>query len=489
MILRWLKRNRKIGLFISSLLELLCSRNTRTKLYMVGGSVRDLLEGRLQPKDIDLMVTNISYKELGQVLSELYETGKYEIREIISVGKHFPVYKVSVYWFHKPIDVALPRAEGSTGEYRNPKFKTSDVQAKKDSARRDFTINAIFFKFILKEGKIDGKIVDYNHGITALARKEIKAVGRAEDRFAEDPLRMLRAIRQKNERKGFSIEKNTWDAICRSMPHLIHTISPERIAEEFVRSLQVNPVQTYIDWKDSGALQKIIPEFANLTDTNHDHLKKKFEYLSYFGREKESDSVLVLSCLLSELALREVEENFSKGTEKLRLGKESSLQDYREVNFYNLKVPNSIARRLKLPNIKEIKSVLNNFARLIYYEQLRNRRAVVEKILSGNSLASKILILYSSHQKATLQNKVDFDFLMDKFKTIPRLVSGTDFLKLGFLPRSHMSFILESIRDKQLWDEIKTKEDAIEYGRILFQRQIGLKNRDHQEHNHLRRLE
>lgn len=483
-VMGWLQKDRKTEAFVSGMLEALRALNAEAELFLVGGSVRDLLEGKRHPRDIDLMLTALTYDELGQMLDSMRESGRFDIKDIISAGKHFPVYKVSVTWFHNPVDVALARTEMSTGNgHRDFQITTHGVQAIEDSERRDFTINAIFFRFFLKAGAIDGELVDYQQGIESLARREIKAVRDPQDRFMEDPLRMLRAIRQKNERHGFVIEEGTWSAICRFMPRLIHTISPERISEELVRSLKANPVQTYLDWKDSGALRELIPELANLSSADHDHMVKKCEYLFYFGRRHEITSAVLLSTLLSEPALRECEEKVRAGSEMLGQGSGSILQDYSEASFYNLRTPDMIARRMFLPNIREIRNILNNFARLIYYKQLKNRRATAEKILSGNPLAPQILMLYRAHRKATLQRKVDFDFLLDKSRAVPRLVSGKDLLDLGFRPGSHMSFILDSIRDRELWDEIKTKDEALQFGKALFQKQFSLYD------DHLRRLE
>lgn len=458
---------------MEALLAALSRHSHAAELFLVGGAVRDLLEGRKSTKDIDLMVTNITYEEVGQVLDLLSDDKALGIREITSAGKHFPVYKISTDWLHIPIDVALARAEKSTGRgHRDFEVTTLGIQACEDASRRDFTMNAIMFRFELKDGHADGSIVDYHNGIESLARREIRAVGNPDDRFMEDPLRMLRAIRQKNERTGFTIEKNTWDAICSAMPRLISTISPERIAEELVRSLKGNPIETYLDWKSSGALAMLMPEIANLSHAEHEALIKRFEYLPYFGKKHEITPVLLICCLLCDIALNECEMKTKRGSEKLTKGRNRFLHDFREAAFYNLNTPEDIARRMCLPGLKEIRNILDDFVRLIHYKQLNHRRAVAEKILSGNPLAQQILILYRAYQKAILQKKVDFDFLMDKFMAVPHRVTGQDFLDRGFLPGSHMRFILEAVRDRELWDEIKAKEEGIEYGEELFREQI-----------------
>ena len=204
-------------------------------VFLVGGAVRDILLGR-EPHDRDYVV-------IGSTVEEMLQKGYKQ------VGKDFPVFLDE-----NGEEYALARKEKKIGDNHTDFEFIFDpsVTLEEDLLRRDFTFNAIFFRIKKdKFNKVKGKIVDYQNGITALINREIKAVGKPEDRFIEDPLRMLRAIRQKNQ-LGFTIEKNTWDSIKRLMPELITTVSSERISVEIIKSFEANPLNSLLDFEKSS---------------------------------------------------------------------------------------------------------------------------------------------------------------------------------------------------------------------------------------------
>jgi tRNA nucleotidyltransferase/poly(A) polymerase len=453
-ITRWLGKNPFLESFIFCFIDALHRKNSNAELYLVGGSVRDLLEGKRSLIDIDLMVTGLNFDELGSVLAELRDRSDLLIKEITGAGKHFPVYKASVFWSRSQIDIALARREVSTGSgHRDFLISTEGVEAENDSARRDFTINALFFKFPSRRGRDTGSLVDYQGGMESLARKEIKAVGEADERFREDPLRMLRAIRQKNQRKGFTIEKSTWDALKRNMPLLINTLSGERIAQELIRSLKANAISTYGDWKESGALVRIIPELSRLSPEAEEQLLERFRCLPHFGRAAEMTPLLLLSCLLSEPALSESELNLQECCSVRGIIEEGE--------NLAVKSPENIARRMMLPNIREIRDLLNGFIVLVHFDRLAKKLTEVEKILTGTRHARELLILYKANQMALSQDCVDVEAMIEKFAATPRILTGRDLLDEGFAPGPTMGIALESIREKQLEGVIASRDEAL----------------------------
>jgi tRNA nucleotidyltransferase/poly(A) polymerase len=184
------------------------------KIYQVGGAVRDLYLGK-QSKDLDIVITGIPASKLEDILRKY---GKVDM-----VGASFGVIK-----FTPPngdeIDIAIPRTEKKVGSG----YQGFDVSAdhslpiEKDLERRDFTINSI-----AKDS--DGNIIDPFDGLKDLDKKTIKLTN--PKAFAEDPLRMLRAI-QFASRFGFNIEDKTFDAIQKNAM-MINEISKERILIEF----------------------------------------------------------------------------------------------------------------------------------------------------------------------------------------------------------------------------------------------------------------
>jgi poly(A) polymerase len=187
--------------------------------YFAGGCVRDLLLGQ-QPKDYD-----VATDAPPQRVRELF-------RNTQSVGAAFGVILVRL---HKSvIEVATFRTDLEYHDGRRPegvRFTT----AQEDARRRDFTINGLFLD------PIDNRVIDYVDGQADLAAKRLRAIGNPRERFAEDYLRLLRAVRFAS-RLGFEIEPQTAAGIIDHAAHLPR-ISPERIADELRRMLTV-PTRT-----------------------------------------------------------------------------------------------------------------------------------------------------------------------------------------------------------------------------------------------------
>ena len=176
--------------------------------YFAGGCVRDLLLGRA-PKDFDV-ATDAPPKRVRELFANTQ-----------AVGAAFGV--ILVRYRRSVIEVATFRAEGPYLDGRHPsnvRFTTAEEDAK----RRDFTINGLFLD------PLDNRVIDHVGGQADLSAKVIRAIGTPDERFDEDHLRILRAVRFAS-RFGFAIEQATSQAIVRHAPQLIR-ISPERIAEE-----------------------------------------------------------------------------------------------------------------------------------------------------------------------------------------------------------------------------------------------------------------
>ncbi|MGB6410623.1 MAG: hypothetical protein WBF16_05435, partial [Candidatus Deferrimicrobiaceae bacterium] len=270
--------------------------------YLVGGIVRDLIEG-CPGKDVDLMVTGIGFETLGRIVRALPQK-ELGIRRVVSAGKQFAVYKVSTSWSGEEIDVALARSERSTGPgHRQFVIRTDGVDARGDAARRDFTINSLMVSFRTKGNRLTGEVIDFFGGREDLRRKRIRGVGNPQERIREDPLRMLRAIRQKNERPGYVIEKSTWQAICREA-ELLGTISAERLVGELSKSLSANPSGTVSDLYRAGILPRLIPEIPDWGAGPLSRLKKRYLLLERSLGRHLPETVLFAN-LLTDVAEHE----------------------------------------------------------------------------------------------------------------------------------------------------------------------------------------
>jgi tRNA nucleotidyltransferase/poly(A) polymerase len=209
--------------------------------YFAGGSIRDALRGTA-PKDIDIATS--AKPEQVQGL----------FRRTVPLGVQFGV--VRVLEADLEFEVATFRSDGIYLDGRHPadiEFSTPE----KDAARRDFTVNGIFYD------PVEDKVIDFVAGREDLARKLIRAIGLPAKRFAEDRLRMLRALRLAST-LAFEIEARTWTAI-RAEADEILVVSPERIRDELLKILVDAHRLRGFDLLDrSGLLRVILPEVEAL---------------------------------------------------------------------------------------------------------------------------------------------------------------------------------------------------------------------------------
>ena len=220
------------------------------RLFYVGGYVRDLFLNRAT-KDIDLLVTGLTFEEVQTLLTEFFE--------VKFVGKSFGVFTFQHGGIH--YDVALPRTETSTGDGHKD-FKVQfdpNLPIEQDLKRRDFTFNA------MAKDAYCGQLIDPFGGKRDLERKIVKQV--TENSIKEDYLRALRAI-QFAARFGFSIDKETFLSISKNWA-LLQTLSVERIRDEFVKLLMASEVLYGFNLlKFSGLLKEMLPELKD-NDTNN----------------------------------------------------------------------------------------------------------------------------------------------------------------------------------------------------------------------------
>tara|TARA_R110002110_G_scaffold210920_2_gene423482 strand:- start:1356 stop:2570 length:1215 start_codon:yes stop_codon:yes gene_type:complete len=189
--------------------------------YIVGGAVRDeLIPGAPSSKDIDFLIRKLS---LDRIKASIQHLGK-----VKEVGQAFGIVTATIDG--EEFDFAIPRtSETKTGEKHTDFEVTTDPNApiEADLGRRDFTINAL-----ARDPR--GQVIDMFGGQKDIEQKIIRAVGDANKRFAEDPLRMLRAI-QFATRFDFTIEPKTAEAIKKNLDKL-DTLAGERILLEFEKA-------------------------------------------------------------------------------------------------------------------------------------------------------------------------------------------------------------------------------------------------------------
>lgn len=199
------------------------------KLYVVGGAVRDAVMGK-EPKDIDL-ATDAPPDEVTQIVAETAVALSDEKWESDLTGQAFGVIRARLRATMRVIDtlcefeIATFREDLSMGRHPEVRFAT----IKEDVQRRDLTVNALFYDIGTQE------IVDLVGGLDDIAKGIIRTVGKPEDRFAEDRLRVLRAIRFSG-RFDFQLDPETYMAIERD--NNLDGVSWERVRDEVVRGIQ-----------------------------------------------------------------------------------------------------------------------------------------------------------------------------------------------------------------------------------------------------------
>lgn len=208
------------------------------EIFVVGGAVRDILLKK-EVKDWDF-ASNLIPEELQAIFpkNSFYEN---DFGTVSVVGKNGQIFEITTY-----------RSERDYTDFRHPHNIVWGKSLEEDVKRRDFTINAMAFD-------IDGNLYDFHGGEEDLKNKLIRAVGDANQRFQEDALRMMRAIRIAAQIR-FLVEENTFEAIQKNA-HLIQKVAGERIRDELFHILEVKKAGDGIRLlKSSGLLAEIMPE-------------------------------------------------------------------------------------------------------------------------------------------------------------------------------------------------------------------------------------
>lgn len=231
--------------------------------YLVGGCVRDLLIGR-KPKDWDV-TTNAKPQAIQEIFPDSYYTNDFGTVGVLRETDD-PTLKI--------IEVTPYRSEGQYSDKRRPDSVTFGESLEDDLARRDFTINAIAYD------PYKGQIVDPYKGQKDIDAKVLKTVRNPEERFEEDALRLMRAVRLVAE-LGFAMDSETASAIQTKAANLAH-VSRERIRDELVRILNSDqPMMALVLAQKLGILEHISPDLVRGigVDQNQAHSYDVFEHL------------------------------------------------------------------------------------------------------------------------------------------------------------------------------------------------------------------
>jgi tRNA nucleotidyltransferase (CCA-adding enzyme) len=211
--------------------------------YLVGGCVRDILVKKT-PKDWDI-TTNAHPEQIIALFPETYCNNDYGTVGVVNEATEDTSLKV--------VEVTPYRTESAYSDARRPDSVTFGVSLEEDLKRRDFTVNALAYRIS------EEKLVDLFDGIGDITKKRLKTVGNPDERFGEDALRMMRAVRLCSE-LNFAIEPETLTSITKNHEHL-RRISTERITEEFLKIIDSEvPMQGIVMLERLSLLDYIVPE-------------------------------------------------------------------------------------------------------------------------------------------------------------------------------------------------------------------------------------
>ncbi len=286
--------------------------------YAVGGCVRDSILGR-EPDDWDITT------------SAMPEQVKSLFRRTIDTGIQHGT--VTIMLEKEGFEVTTYRIDGEYEDSRHPKEVIFTPNLTEDLKRRDFTINAMAYN-----DKVG--MVDEFGGIQDLERKVIRCVGNPEERFCEDALRIMRAIRF-SAQLGYSIEENTREAITK-MAATLQNISAERIQAELVKLVVSDHPYLLKDAYDTGVTNVIFPEFDRMmqtTQNNPHHQYTVGEHVLHAMEEVQKDKVLRLGMLFHDIGKPETKSTDKNGIDHFyrhaAVGQEITRKILRRLKFDN----------------------------------------------------------------------------------------------------------------------------------------------------------
>lgn len=271
--------------------------------YVVGGCVRDSLLNRV-PGDWDI-TTSAKPEEVKGLFHKTIDTGIQH--GTVTVRMHGCSYEVTTY-----------RIDGEYEDNRHPKNVTYTSELSEDLMRRDFTINAM--AYCPSQG-----LIDIYGGVEDLNNKIIRCVGNPSERFDEDALRTLRAIRFAGQ-LGFDIEQGTYDAIC-SHAGNIANVSAERIRVEVTKLIESSGSDRIRLISETGLAEAFFPELTTMFNTGQnnphhiytvgEHAVKVLEgvHNNYKGNDERDYRILCWSALLHDVAKPVCKETGEDGTD------------------------------------------------------------------------------------------------------------------------------------------------------------------------------
>lgn len=414
------------------------------KAYFIGGIVRNMILG-YKTKDIDI-ATSAKPDEI----KNIFKTAK-------NIGISFGITSVLENKFS--YDVATFRNEKNYLDGRHPEYLEYIDDPIVDVKRRDFTINSIYYD------PIENKILDYVNGIDDIKNRIIRTVGNPMDRFEEDYLRMLRAIRFSSE-LNFKINDNIIKSI-KKISHKIMSLPSDRIREELNKMFTSSHPDIAMQLLyDTDLMNHIIPELSKTKGINQ---PKKYH--------PEGDVFQHIKLMLKNMIIPNVILTWSIILHDIGKPETIKLKNGIEKFYFHAdvgaKIANKILKRLDFSkkNIEKITHIVKNHMK--FAEITRMREGKVKKIMSLETFPIELELhrLDCMSSNGITENFIHLLDLTIKQKCNNKLpdplINGHDLLDIGFIKGPIIGKILDIVRENQLDNILKTKEEAINFVKKL----------------------
>jgi len=430
--------------------------------YLAGGCVRDLLLGR-EPKDYD-----VATSATPDVVLDKFE-------RTFAVGAHFGVVLVAEGDGDEYLttEVATFRSDGAYSDGRHPDAVRYTLSAEEDVQRRDVTINGLLLDalraadFLGDGGKLRAAVIDHVGGLVDLEAGIVRAIGRAELRFEEDHLRMLRGVRFA-ARFGFELEAGTRRAM-QALAGRIHAVSRERVRDELTRMLTEGHARRAFELLDeTGLLAEVLPEIAKMKGVEQPgqfhpegdvwtHTLMLLEQL-----EAGCSMTLAWGALLHDVGKP---PTFRRAPDRIRF------DGHVEVG---VAMGGEICRRFRFSNdeTRQTLALIENHMRFADAERMK---ASTLKRFFRLERFEEHLALHKMDCMASAGKLDHWEFVRERWQTMPEetvrprpLITGRELIAAGYAPGAAFKEILRTVEDAQLEGAIATEEEAMRLVRERF---------------------
>ena len=416
--------------------------------YLAGGCVRDLILGR-EPTDYDV-ATSASPQEVMRIFPQTYAVGAQFGVVLVPIRRDTADGQRDNY----AIEVATFRSDGLYSDGRHPDQVQFSKDAQTDVQRRDFTINGLLLDPVSKE------VFDYVGGRGDLERGIIRTIGDPRQRFAEDKLRMLRAVRFA-ARFGYAIEATTLAEI-QAQAAQIHQVSRERIRDEILKMLTEGRAKRAFELLDeTRLLEQVLPEIKRMQGVQQ---PPQFHpegdvwvhtLLLLEGLQPNCSKTLALGVLLHDVGKP---PTFRVAPDRIRFDQHAEV---------GTKMAQEICRRFRLSNdeTEQVCGLVANHMR--FGDVQRMKPSTLKRFLRLPEFQEHLelhrLYCLSSHRDLSL-----YDYAQKQLSIMPAeqirpkpLITGNDLIEAGYKPSPEFKKLLTAVEDAQLDGSINSREEAL----------------------------